>query len=84
MGIERAGLSSVGAIDRRKHDIDVIERVLGGIQDESVSRGSHTEVVDIDARPWLGGFTTSAVQLTVGIGERPERLFWDHDRPGSR
>ena len=74
----------MAAIDRRKHDIDVIERVLGGIQDEPVGRGSHTEVVDIDARPWVGGVTTSAVQLTIGIGGRPERLFQDPDDPYSR
>ena len=74
----------MGSIDRRKHDIDVIERVLGGIQDEPVGPGSHTEVVDIDARPWFGGVTTSTVQLTIGIGERPERLFRDRDDTYSR
>ena len=74
----------MAAIDRRKHDIDVIERVLGGIQDVPVSRGSHTEVVDVDARPWFGGVTTSSVQLTIGMGERPDRLFRDRDDPYSR
>jgi hypothetical protein len=73
----------MGVIDRRKHDIDVMERVLGGIQDEPVSQGPHTGVVDIDARPWVGGFTTSAVQMTIGIRERPERLFWSGDRRDS-
>ena len=32
----------------------------------------HTEIVDFGVRPWLAGFTISAVQLTVG-GIAPRR-----------
>ena len=54
-------------IDRTKHDIDVIERVLGSADDD----GAWSEVVEVTARPWLGGITSSAVQIHVG-GVRPD------------
>ena len=60
----------MGAIDRRKHDIDVMERVLGAHETES-ENGSHTEVVDLGVRPWLAGVTTSVVQVTVS-GSPPD------------
>jgi hypothetical protein len=56
----------MAAIDRRKHDIDVIERVLGGALDDRDDDGRHTEVVDVDVRPWLAGTASRTVQVTVG------------------
>ena len=55
----------VGTIDHRKHDADVMERVLGLSNDAERERG-HTMVVSIDSRPWVAGSTISEVQLTVG------------------
>ena len=52
----------VGDIDRTKHDIDVMERVLGSANSE----GTWSEVVELTARPWLGGITGSAVQIQIG------------------
>jgi hypothetical protein len=49
------------ALDRKKHDFDVMERVLG-VDEES---GVKTDVVDVEVRPWIGGSTTSVVQLTI-------------------
>ena len=54
-------------IDRTKHDIDVIERVLGSAGDDD----EWSEVVEVTARPWLGGITSSAVRIHVG-GERTD------------
>ena len=59
-------------IDRRKHEVDVIERVLGSTADGDRQHEVHTDVVDIAIRPWLAGTTTAAVQVTVG-GVLPER-----------
>jgi hypothetical protein len=61
-------VEGVGAIDRKKHEIDIMERVLGAPKEEGDDPVLHTEVLDLSVRPWLGGTTTSAVQLTVGLG----------------
>jgi hypothetical protein len=58
----------VADIDRRKHDVDVMERVLGSAADADRQDEVHTDVVDITIRPWLAGATTSAVQVTVRRG----------------
>ena len=68
----------MGAIDRRKHDIDVMERVLGGARDEFGASEPHTEVVDIGIHPWLAGSTTSVVQVTVTDTRQP---YYTHDEP---
>ena len=65
----------MGGIDRTKQDIDVMERVLGAAQDEE---GPEAEVIDLSVRPWLGGATTTAVQIRVGVN--PHR----DDEPGRR
>ena len=52
----------VGEIDRTKHDIDVMERVLGSASSDA----AWSEVVELSARPWLGGITGSAIQIQVG------------------
>lgn len=64
----------MGGLDRRKHDVDVIERVLGGVRDSDTAEG-RTRVYDVDV-PWVSGFRDQTLELTVGIDD--ER---DHKRP---
>lgn len=71
----------MAGIDRRKHDIDVIERVLGGARDPLGGPDPSTDVVDLGTQPWLAGETTTAVQVTVG-GTRSEGED-DRDAPAS-
>jgi hypothetical protein len=59
-------------IDRRKHDMDVMERVLGSARDRSGDAASRTEVVTLGNRSSLAGATTTAVQVTVGDLRRDE------------
>ena len=65
----------MASIDRRKHDIDVIERVLGGFLEESTP----AEVVSpgIASRP--EGRPTTAVQ--IGTGATQEREQSGQPRP---
>lgn len=58
----------MGDLDRRKHDVDVIERVLGGISDSAASDDARTRVVDVNV-PWAGGSSHRILELTVGIGD---------------
>ena len=75
-------------LDRKKHDMDVMERVLGGVREAIEAQGGHTEVVDLDVRAWIAGTTTSAVQMTIGglvtesreRGGAPEPRSRVHDR----
>jgi hypothetical protein len=53
----------MGDVDRRKHDVDVIERVLGSLR-ETADR--YTPLMDVET-PWLGGSTHSTVEMTVGL-----------------
>lgn len=62
----------MGAIDRRKHDIDVMERVLGTARDPEETNAPYTEVVELGIWP-SAGTARSAVQLTVGSA-RPDGL----------
>ena len=63
----------MGRLDRRKHDVDVIERVIGGVRDTDGS-GPPTRVVDFDV-PGVDGYTRSTLELTVGLDdtETPSR-----------
>lgn len=67
----------MAGIDRRKHDFDVMERVLGSAHDALGDDAPHTEVVNLGNRPWFAGVTTTAVQVTVGAtreeDEQPPR-----------
>ena len=54
-------------VDRRKHDVDVLERVLGGIRD-SGEPDRHSRVVDVDV-PGDSSSPHSTLELTVGIDE---------------
>ena len=61
---------NVGANNRRKTDIDVMENVFGGVrlmpEDEPRSRAG----IDLRGRPWLTGVTMSAVQ--VRLADEPD------------
>ena len=72
----------MGGVDRKKHDVDIIERVLGNVRDAAGSNAQSTDLLDVDV-PWFGGSTRSTVELTVGLPleslphSRPEG---NHDR----
>ena len=52
-------------LDRRKHDVDIIERVLGGIRDDGSD--IDTRVVDVDVRPDDDDHPT--LELTIGLDD---------------
>jgi hypothetical protein len=56
----------MGDVDRRKHDVDVIERVLGGIHDNARPSRHATDLLDVEV-PWLDGSTRSTVEMTVDL-----------------
>ena len=56
---------TMGDVDRRKHDVDILERVLGGIRDSGESDG-RSRVVDVEL-PGTSGCPNSTLELTVGI-----------------
>ena len=74
----------MAAIDRRKHDLDVIERVLGVARDSPEGRGGHTQVVDLGVRPWFGGSLTSAAQMTIGGLALESHALYDRDLDDAR
>jgi hypothetical protein len=56
----------MGRLDRKKHDVDVIERVLGGARDNDATGDDRTSVIDVDV-PWVSGSRDQTLELTVGI-----------------
>jgi hypothetical protein len=56
----------MGGVDRKKHDVDIIERVLGHVRDGAGPDERSTSLLDVDI-PWFGGSTRSTVELTVGL-----------------
>jgi hypothetical protein len=56
----------MGDVDRKKHDVDVIERVLGGAGGDDNSGDRSTRLLDVEV-PWFGGSVPSTVELTVGL-----------------
>ena len=57
----------MGDLDRRKHDVDIIERVLGGIRDTEGPVGS-TRVVDVNL-PGASEYQHPTLEVTVGLEE---------------
>jgi hypothetical protein len=57
----------MGDLDRRKHDVDIIERVLGGMRDPGSDAEGRTRVIDVEV-PWVSG-THSTLELTIGIDD---------------
>jgi hypothetical protein len=71
----------MGDLDRRKHDVDIIERVIGDIQDSS--DGPPRRVVDLEV-PSAGG-RQSIVELVVNISdERPTQPDHRREQASSR
>ena len=58
-------------LDRRKHDVDIIERVLGGMHDMDASE-ARTRVFDVDL-PWLDESRHPTLEMTVGLDEPNDR-----------
>lgn len=58
----------MGDVDRRKHDVDVIERVLGGAGADAGPHDRSTPLLEVDV-PWFGGSRPRTVELTVGLPE---------------
>ena len=58
----------MGDVDRKKHDVDVIERVLGGAGADGGANDHSTPLLDVEI-PWFGGSKSSTVELTVGLPE---------------
>jgi hypothetical protein len=54
----------MGDLDRRKTDVDVIERVIGGIQESA--DGSPGRVIDVEI-PTHPGSPSSIVEVVVNI-----------------
>jgi hypothetical protein len=54
----------MGDLDRRKHDVDVIERVIGGLQ--ASSDGPPGQVIDVEVTSTDG---PSIVELVVNLSE---------------
>ena len=61
----------MGDLDRRKHDVDIIERVLGGIRDTEDHLG-RTHVVDVNL-PWASDYQHPTLEVTVGLDESQDR-----------
>ena len=56
----------MGDVDRKKHDVDVIERVLGGAYEQAGPDDRSRSLIDVDV-PWFGGSVRSTVEMTVGL-----------------
>jgi hypothetical protein len=52
-------------IDRRKHEVEVLEQVMKGVRTQSSERGHAWDVVDLSIRHWPGGTIASAIQVHV-------------------
>ncbi len=61
-------VSGMGDVDRKKHDVDVIERVLGGAGADVTTTDRSTRLLDIEV-PWFDGMKSSTVELTIGLPE---------------
>ena len=62
----------MGALDRRKHDVDIIERVLGGIREPGPS-DERTRIVDVNL-PWAGELPPPTLELMIGFDDAgPDR-----------
>jgi hypothetical protein len=69
----------MGDVDRKKHDVDVIERVLGGAGADVAPYDRSTPLLDVEV-PCPGGFKSSTVELTVGLPEEARYSPPDRDR----
>jgi hypothetical protein len=65
--------SYMARIDRQKHDIDVVERVMGYADERVRERDGRTEVIDVDVRPGIVGTTVSESEVIVGGLAPPDK-----------
>jgi len=74
-------MGSARRIDREKHETDVVEHVMKGIQAEPSRTGSRADVVNFGVQGWLGGLIVSAVNVQVlDDSESSEERGSDRDR----
>jgi len=69
----------MGVVDRRKHDVDVIERVLGGVHEHAGPDDRSRSLIDVDV-PWFGGSKRSTVEMTIGLPAESRTPRTDPDR----
>ena len=69
----------MGGVDRKKHDVDIIERVLGSAREGAGPEDRSTDLLDVDV-PSFGGSTRSTVELMVGLPSPRSRSDDDRDR----
>ena len=59
-------------LDRRKHDVDILERVLGGIRDPGPA-DERIRILDVDI-PSADESPTPTLELTIGFDDSgPDR-----------
>jgi hypothetical protein len=59
-------------LDRRKYDVDIIERVLGGIREPGSSE-KRTRTVDVELPP-VDDLPPPTLELTIGLDDAgPDR-----------
>ena len=71
----------MGDLHRRKHDVDVIERVLGGVQETSGDADGSTRLISVEVP--RGGSTRSTLELTVGLDSDASRSYPSPPSPRS-
>jgi hypothetical protein len=59
-------------IDRRKHEVDVLEHVMKGVHADGAEPDRAPRTVDHGVRAWAGGVISSTVHVQV-IDEEPEK-----------
>ena len=65
-------------IDRRKHEVDIIEHVLEGVHTEVTPDAlDRVASLDVDGFPWPLGIVASAVEVQV-VAERDDSTEWSN------
>ena len=67
LGIRCAAPRGMGDMDRKKHDVDIIERVLGGAWERGSRSDSGTRHLAIEVPAGGEGATPYTVELTIGL-----------------
>jgi hypothetical protein len=52
-------------LDRIKHDMDIYEHVVEGLQEDSGKTPANPRTVDVAVGSWFGGNVTSTVEVEV-------------------
>jgi hypothetical protein len=59
-------------IDRRKHEVDVLEHVMKGVRTQVPGRGGGLHVVERDIRGWTAVTVKSAIKVEV-VDDDPDQ-----------